>query len=139
MRGVVSSVALSLFLAVSAVIAAAPKVPSPEDAPHGIANQAAEPNPARAAQTGPVAVPEPTEKALRHAREGNWLWALDEIWGVLVPGTILLTGFSAKMRDLARRVGRNWYFTIVAYCSLYLLLTYAIDLPLSSKGQALYP
>ena len=131
MRGVVSSVALSLFLAVSAVIAAAPKVPSPEDAPHGIANQAAEPNPARAAQTGPVAVPEPTEKALRHAREGNWLWALDEIWGVLVPGTILLTGFSAKMRDLARRVGRNWYFTIVAYCSLYLLLTYAIDLPLS--------
>src|SRR5262249_27863806 len=72
-----------------------------------------------------------TEKALRHARGGNWLWVLDKIWGLLVPGTILLTGFSASIRNAARRLGRNWFFTIVVYALLFMTLTFVIDLPLT--------
>jgi len=113
---------------------APPAAPGPDEAPHGIANQAAEPRPANtvsARETGPVAVPEPSEKALRHARSGNWLWVFDQVWSLLVPGVILFSGFSARIRDAARRIGRNWFFTIVVYFVFFLLITFVIGLPLS--------
>jgi Zn-dependent protease with chaperone function len=78
-----------------------------------------------------VAVPEPSEKALAYARSGNWLWLTEQIWGLLVPGIILFSGCSAKMRDAAKRVGRNWFFTIVVYFALFVALTFLINLPLS--------
>lgn len=116
------------------LLAAEPKPPSPADAPHGIANQAAEPGNAGdrgTADTGPVAVPEPSEKALRYAHGGNLLWAFDQIWGLLIPALFLFTGFSAKLRSAAARVGRNWYFTIVLYFVLFLLITFVIGLPIA--------
>jgi len=132
----IAAVVLTAMGALAAPLLAArpPATPPPDEAPHGIANQAAEPRLADAASpadTGPVAVPEPTEKALQHARGGNWLWAFDQLWGLLVPGVILFTGFSSKLRDVARRIGRNWFFTIVAYFALFVLITFVIGLPLS--------
>jgi len=122
----------ALVASASAVLSGTPAPPSADTAPHGIANQAGETQSATAApDTGPVAVPEPTEKALRYARSGNWLWLTDQIWGLLVPGIILFSGFSARLRDTAKRVGRNWFFTIVVYFALFLALTFLIDLPLS--------
>ena len=131
---------LAIILAAVATLAAPPfaarppATPAPDEAPHGIANQSAEAQPAKGAassETGPVAVPEPTEKALQHARSGNWLWLTDQVWGLLLPGVILFTGFSSKLRDLARRIGRYWYFTIVIYFILFVLITFVINLPLS--------
>jgi Zn-dependent protease with chaperone function len=78
-----------------------------------------------------VPVPEPSEKALRYHRSGNWLWAVGVAWGLLVPAVILFTGFSARLRDMARAIGRRWYFTLVAYVALYTALMFVIDLPLS--------
>ena len=122
---VVATLALPLFAAPQ------PKPPAPDEAPHGIANQAAESQPAKSTDSGPVAIPDATEKALKHARSGNWLWLLDQIWSLLVPGVILFTGFSAKLRDVAHRIGRNWYFTIVVYVVLFFTITFVIGFPLS--------
>jgi STE24 endopeptidase len=82
-----------------------------------------------AAESGPVPVPQPSDKALRYYRSGTWLWLFGIVWGIAVPGVILFTGLSARMRDLARRLGRYWYFTLVIYLVLFSVLTYLIGLP----------
>ena len=110
---------------------AAPPPPAPDAAPHGIANQAAEPAPAHAADTGPVPVPEPSEKAKQYARSGNWLWTFDQVWGLLLPAVFLFAGWSGKLRDLARRIGGNWFFTIVIYFAIFLILSFVVGLPMS--------
>jgi len=120
------------LLAAPLLAARPPSVPGPDEAPHGIANQAADaPRTEVTADTGPVAVPEPSEKALRYARSGNWIWLTEQLWGLIVPGVILFTGFSAKLRDVARRVGRNWFFTIVVYFALFLIITFLAGFPLT--------
>lgn len=84
-----------------------------------------------ASEFPPVPVPEPSEKALRYHRGNNVLWAVNTVWGWLVPAAILFSGLSARMRNLARRIGRRWFFTLVAYFVLYSLLTFVVDLPLA--------
>src|SRR5262249_16877865 len=37
----------------------------------------------------------------------------------------------ASIRNAARRLGRNWFFTIVVYAILFMTLTFVIDLPLT--------
>lgn len=92
-----------------------------------LAPPVASPSPVAAAtipaapETGPVTVPEPTEKAMRYYRSGNVVWAIDTLIGLLVPALFLFAGASAWIRNAARRVGRNWFFTIVA--SLLILVT----------------
>jgi Zn-dependent protease with chaperone function len=44
---------------------------------------------------------------------------------------LLFTGLSARIRDLARRVGRRWYFTLVVYGAVVTLLAWAVSLPLA--------
>lgn len=79
---------------------------------------------------GPVAVPEPSEKALRYYRSGMWIWAFGECWALIVPMVIAFSGLSVRLRDLAQRLGRWWYPTIALYLVFYLVLTFVIDLPL---------
>jgi STE24 endopeptidase len=80
--------------------------------------------------SAPVPVPPPSEKALRFYRSGNVLWVISTIWGLLVPLLLLFTGLSARMRDTARKVGRNWFFTIAIYGVLFTLVTALLSLPL---------
>lgn len=82
-------------------------------------------------QHQPVPVPEPSEKALRYYRSGNVLWAVGVLWGFAVPLLILFTGLSARMRDVSQRIGRKWFFALAIYLTLYSLLTFVLDLPLS--------
>jgi STE24 endopeptidase len=79
----------------------------------------------------PVAVPEPSPKAMQYYRSGMWLWVLNRIWGLLLPGLIAFSGLSPRLRNLARRLGKFWFFTIGLYIVLYLALVFLIDLPLS--------
>ena len=44
---------------------------------------------------------------------------------------LLFTGLSARMRDAAREVGRNWFFTVAVYGILFTLVTFLLDLPLA--------
>ena len=64
-------------------------------------------------------VPEPSEKALRYYRSGNVLWAISTSGGCWCRLLLLFTGFSARMRDAARSIGRNWFFTVVIYGILF--------------------
>jgi Zn-dependent protease with chaperone function len=82
-------------------------------------------------RTGPVAVPPATEKALRYYRTGNVLWVIDVALGFLIPIAFVFTGFSARLRDLAHRIGRNWFFTLVAYFVFFALINFVIGLPWS--------
>jgi STE24 endopeptidase len=79
----------------------------------------------------PVAVPEASERALQLYRSGNWLWVLNVLWAVLLPGVLAFSGFSARLRNLAARLGRTWFFTTGVYVVTYLAVIFLIDLPLS--------
>ncbi|HEX4498445.1 MAG TPA: M48 family metallopeptidase [Thermoanaerobaculia bacterium] len=110
---------------------------------HAQSPAAASPEPAASAAaqapTGPVAVPEPSAKALRYFHTGNVLWAVSTVWGLLVPILLLFTGVSARIRDLARLIGRNWFFTIAIYGLLFTLLTALLSLPLDYYQDFLRP
>jgi STE24 endopeptidase len=82
-------------------------------------------------ESAPVAVPEPSELAMRYYNSGNVLWIVEQVWSVAVMVVLLATGFSAAMRNVAKRIARNWFFTIVVYFILFTILTAVIDLPLS--------
>jgi STE24 endopeptidase len=82
-------------------------------------------------ETEPVAVPPASEQALAYYRSGNVLWVIDQLWSIAVLVAVLVSGFSARLRDWARRVGRPWFFTIVVYFVLFSIITFVIGLPLS--------
>ncbi len=97
-----------------------------------IAAQASEPT--RTVSEDTVPVPQPSEKALRYYRSGNVLWTLNTVWSLAALALLLWTGLSARLRDLARRIGRNWFFTIAIYGVLFTLVTFVLDLPLAWYG-----
>src|SRR5262245_16570730 len=94
----------------------------------------ATPDSQRASAQSPAAyvpVPEPSEKALSYYRGGIVLWVVNVLWGLLIPALFLFTGFSARIRDWAKRIGRWWFFTIGVYFAIFMIINFAIDLPLS--------
>lgn len=76
-----------------------------------------------------VAVPEPTPQALQYYRSGNLLWAIGTVLGFLVPALLLFTGFSARLRNVAFRMGRQWLPALVLYAFLFGLTTAVLMLP----------
>ena len=56
-------------------------------------------------QLEPVAVPQPSELAMQFYRSSNWLWVLNVLWGVLLPGVLAFSGFSARLRDTGSATG----------------------------------
>jgi STE24 endopeptidase len=95
------------------------------------ASPAAPPPPAEStpqADGALVPVPQPSEKAMSYYRSGVAWWAFTTVWGMLLPAVFLFTGFSARLRDVARRVGRRWFFVLVVYFILFSLVTFFIDL-----------
>src|SRR5262245_48438461 len=81
--------------------------------------------------TAPVPVPEPSEKALSYYRSGIVLWVVNVLWGLLIPALFLFTGFSARIRDWATRIGKWWFFIIGVYFTIFLLINFVIDFPLN--------
>jgi len=83
----------------------------------------------QAASGDRVAVPAPTAQALAYHRSGTVLWVLDNLWALLVPAVLLWTGFSARMRDWSRKIGRKWFFVIAVYWVFFVVLNTVVDLP----------
>jgi len=112
---------LFLLLTTASLAQAPPSIPAQPSA-----TAAAPPSNAAA-----VPVPEPTEKALAYHRSGVAWRIVTTLWGWLIPALFLFTGFSARIRDWARRVGRVWFLTIGIYIAIFSILSFLIDLPLS--------
>jgi Zn-dependent protease with chaperone function len=91
------------------------------------------------APDGLVAVPEPDAKALAYYRGGNVLWWLGQAFGVGFPLLLLATGFSARMRDRAERIGRHWVPAVAVYAVLYGALDWLAARPLAFYGGFLRP
>ena len=121
----IASAAVSLLLISMALAAGS----DPTQEPSAVV-EAASPS-AEAPETGPVPVPEPSEKAMRYYRSGNVLWWINLLWGLAVPILFLFTGFSARIRSWATKIGRKWFFILAIYLVAFLFLTFLIDLPLA--------
>jgi Zn-dependent protease with chaperone function len=81
-----------------------------------------------------VAVPEPSELAIRYHRSGNVLWGIETALGLLIPALLLITGFSARLGRWAQRVGRRWLPTIAVYALLFTVITALLTLPVAYYG-----
>jgi STE24 endopeptidase len=78
-----------------------------------------------------VDVPAPSARTLSYYRSGNVFWAIGTLWGLALPAIWLCTGASAALAALARRHGRNPYFTGAIYAAGYIALSTLATLPLS--------
>jgi Zn-dependent protease with chaperone function len=107
------------FVALLAIQTPASPPPSPPSAAPAVS------------ETTPVAVPPPTDKALQYYRSGNVLWVVDQLFAFALLLALLFTGVSARLRDVARRVGRKWFFTVAIYFVLFTVVTGVVSLPLS--------
>jgi Zn-dependent protease with chaperone function len=81
-----------------------------------------------------VAVPEPSELAIRYHRSGNVLWGIETALGLLIPALLLITGFSARLGRWAQRIGRRWLPTIAVYALLFTVITALLTLPVAYYG-----
>jgi len=80
----------------------------------------------------PVAVPAPSEKALRYHQGNNAIWATEQILSVALPLLLLFTGLSAWLRTLASQwTGGRFYPTLAIYFVLFSVLMFLVELPLS--------
>lgn len=87
----------------------------------------------------PVSVPTPSPAAIRYYRSGNVLWIVATAWGFLVPAVIFFSGFSARLRDRARRIGKRWYFTLVIFFAMFALTILVVSLPLDYYSDFVRP
>jgi STE24 endopeptidase len=86
--------------------------------------------PAEAQDSGEVAVPEPSALAVQYYRTGLPLWVAGTLLDFALPALLLWTGWSARMRNSARRLGRaRWYPTVALFGILYVLAMALLELP----------
>ncbi|HXE58074.1 MAG TPA: M48 family metallopeptidase [Gemmatimonadales bacterium] len=113
-RRVVAALAIVAALAGGLVVAVAPTRPS---------------GPAVATAADSVAVPPPSEAALRYHRSGNVLWIVGTLLALAVPALLLLSGASARLRTLAWRIGRRWYPALAVHVALLFVTIALLELP----------
>ena len=87
--------------------------------------------PSTADELAPVSVPVPSAEAMQYYQTGNWLWVINRLWALIVPGVLAFSGFSARLRNIARRIGGGWFLTVGFYMLMFLAIMYVVDLPLS--------
>ena len=80
---------------------------------------------------GEVQVPEPSPLALQYHRSGNLLWAVGTALSLLIPGLLLFSGFSARLRTMATRWGGHWLPALMLYALLFTVTTALLTLPLT--------
>lgn len=81
--------------------------------------------------TTAVAVPEPSQTAIRYYHSGNVLWVVDTGIGLLLPALLLFSGFSSRLRTLAQRIGKRWLPAVAVYATLFTIISSLLALPLA--------
>ncbi|HKG33933.1 MAG TPA: M48 family metallopeptidase [Gemmatimonadales bacterium] len=76
-------------------------------------------------------MPDPTPLAVRYYRSGNVLWAVGTGLSLLLPALLLYTGWSARMRSTAVRLGRSWLASLMVYALLFTAISAILGLPLA--------
>jgi STE24 endopeptidase len=128
---------LALFLALVTLLAAPDLAEAaPPDEPTPITADSPD---ADLDERGYVRVPEPSETAMAWYWIGNLRWGLAMLFGLLVPGVILMTGFSAKLRDWTGRAGRRPWLALLLFLASYALIVFLAELPLSYWGSYSQP
>jgi Zn-dependent protease with chaperone function len=89
------------------------------------------PAPPPASEATPVAVPPASPTALRYYTTGNRWWVVEQVVPMAWFALMLFTGLSARLRSWARRIGRNWFLTIVVYVTAFTIVTFLVMLPLA--------
>ncbi len=103
-------------------------------------DSSAAPDSAPAMQSSaPVAIPEPSAQASTHYRSGNLLWVASSLWALALPALIFFSGFSARLRSLALRVNRRWYWSLVVYSALLACVWFLANLPLDFYADYIRP
>jgi len=78
----------------------------------------------------PVAIPPPTELAVKFYESGNILWVFKQVWVLALPAVIVFTGLSAKIRELARFLGRRAIWTFIVFLIIYSILMALVSFPI---------
>jgi len=76
-------------------------------------------------------VPEASDKAMSYYYTRNFIWAIGLVWALVVPALFLFTGWSARIRDVARRVSSKWAVMLFVYLVIFSVLSFALELPLA--------
>lgn len=122
-----------LVLLLFAVLLALGNTPAPAqaagDAPIAAADRAEAP--AEVATDAPVPVPQADERTMQRYRSGNVIWAVDQAIALGLPLLFLFTGWSARIRNLAKRLGKWWLLAIWIYFVLCSLAMSLFQLPWS--------
>jgi Zn-dependent protease with chaperone function len=82
-------------------------------------------------QHAQIVVPEPTQLAVRYYRSGNILWGISTVLSLLIPALLLYSGFSARLRSAAVRLGRSWLPSLMLYAVFFTLVSALLGLPLA--------
>ncbi len=90
-------------------------------------------------ESGNVIVPPASDKAMSYYNSGNVVWILGTVQGLLLPLLLLFTGISARMRNLARKIGKKWFFTIVIYYAIFSITMFFLEFPLDYYAGFIRP
>jgi Zn-dependent protease with chaperone function len=87
----------------------------------------------------PVAVPEPSAKAISYFHYIMIILPVIILWNILFPALFLFTGLSAKLRSWSEKVGRRRYINFCIYCIVFGLIYFLVTLPLSYYAGFIQP
>jgi Zn-dependent protease with chaperone function len=90
--------------------------------------------PAAAPSTAPVPTPVADERAMDYYRSGSLVWLAGYLALVLTSVLVLFTGLSARMRNVAYKIGRFQIPAIVIYIILFAVIDFVVGLPSSYYG-----
>lgn len=86
-----------------------------------------------------IPVPEPTEQALAWYRFGNLRYVISLLLGLLVPGAMLVTGASARLRDWTAKLARKPWLALLSFLAAYSLIVFVVELPFSIWASYVQP
>lgn len=87
------------------------------------------------AEPPPVQVPAMSEQALRFYQSGNVLWVIQQLYPIILFAVILFSGFSALMRNWAKRCTPVWSLQILIYVVIFAAVLFVANLPLSYYAE----
>ena len=120
---ILCGVGLALNLAGVGLAAELPAGPLRPDNPEAVSETAG-------ATNNLVAVPVPSEQAVRFYEGGLFWWSVTVVWSWGVPILVLFSGLSGRLGRITERFGKKQVFVTILFVVGYFLFRFALYLPL---------